>query len=157
MRYRQTRNTPILDSDGNSDLETMEPPKKDQAAVQDMAIDDVIDVDKMDFQADEYLSDEVKSPVLENLTRELNRSHNILEDIRMTDTQEWQRRIRAQSGEQDFEIEAPSPATAAGALIDLVKTLSSHIALDLYKPDPPIVCNIKSGRGLLTPMRPFKM
>ncbi|KAF8715326.1 hypothetical protein AX14_012620 [Amanita brunnescens Koide BX004] len=59
---------PILDSDGNSDLETMEPPKKDQPAVKDMAMEDVINVDMMDFHVDEDLDDEVESPVLENLT-----------------------------------------------------------------------------------------
>lgn len=157
MRYRRTRAAPILDSDGNSDLETMEPPKKDQAAVLDMAMEDVIDVDTMDFHVDEDLYDEVESPVLENLTRELNRSHDILEDIRMTDPQQWQRRIRAQSGAEEFVIKAPSPTTAAGALIDLVKTLASGMALELYQPHPPILCEINSRRGLLTEMRPFEM
>lgn len=123
--------------------------------MEDTATDNAIDVDMVDF-LDEDLYAEVESPTLENLTRELNRT-DIMKDIRLVNIRGWQSRIRAQSGEQEFKIGAPTAKKAAEALIDLVKTLTSDIPLQLHEPEPPIVCEIESGRALLTQMRPFHM
>lgn len=122
---------------------------------------DEMEVDRDYSIIDADLFEEVESPVLPNLSQELNDDGSPRTDERklprLENLEEWRNRIRAQSGGHDYTLHAPSTKEAALAFITMLKEITMGTNPRDYKPDPPIKCKIKSRLALLSPIRPFTM
>jgi hypothetical protein len=158
-----------------ADIEEEELEEDDQVQIVEPPHGDEVAIQRDGHLTDDSLYDPVESPILDNVRALLendglaNADKQDLLRFDMNTLEAWQNRIRAQSDEYTFKIEAPNSKEASQALIDMVrvwrtevddrKNKPAHLMMAAgphqYQPVPPVTCEIKSWRGLLTPLRPF--
>jgi hypothetical protein len=158
-----------------ADIEEEELEEDDQVQTVEFPHGDDMAIERDGHLEDDSLYDPVQSPILHNVRALLDDDELANADkqtVLRFDTktlEAWQNRIRTQSGEDIFKIEAPKSEEASQTLIDMLrvwrkevddkKNKPAHLMMDAgphrYQPIPPVKCEIKNWKGLLTPLRPF--
>jgi hypothetical protein len=165
-------NVPI---DPKADIEEEEVEEDDEVQIVEPPRGDDMEIERDGDLTDNSLYDPVESPILDNVRALLeedglaNADKEKLLRFDMKNLEEWQNRIRAQSDQETFKIDAPSFEEASQTLIDMVRVWRTEVddrknkpaelmmeaGPHQYEPIPPVKCEIKSWRALLTPLRPF--
>ncbi|KAF8325297.1 hypothetical protein F5887DRAFT_926200 [Amanita rubescens] len=154
-----------------ADIEEEEFEEDDEVQIVNPPRGDDMAIERDGHLIDDSLYDPVESPVLNNLRALLDNDDDEQKLLRldMKTLEAWQNHLRAQSGQETFTIQAPTFKEASQTLIDMVrvwrievddrKNKPAHLTMGAgphqYQPIPPVECEIKSWRGLLTPLRPF--